>query len=112
MRVLFGFGNSQLGQPVIGNHFAQNIGQGFRRIHCMHKTLVVDRIFGHADGIRQLNGLFAGKAAEFGVCQRIKDFPGAVGAEIRHQNGIAVGNSLIIPDNAGNDKFVGYFVCI
>ena len=49
MSVFFGFGNTQLGQPVFGHHFAEYVGQSLRRKHRVHKTVVVDRIFRHAD---------------------------------------------------------------
>ena len=82
VRVFFGFGNPQLGEAVFRHHFAEDMHQRFRREHRLHETIVVDRIFGHADRHRQLNRLFPFKTGKFPVGQRIQDFAGAVGADL------------------------------
>ena len=109
MCVFFGFGNSQLGEAVFRHHFAEDVHQRFRREHRLHETVVVDRIFGHADRHRQLNRLFPFKTGKFPVGQRIQDFAGAVGAEVGHQHRVAVFKSLIVADYGRNHEFVADF---
>ena len=107
MRVFFGFGNAQLGQAVIGNDLSENVMQRFGAEHGFHETVMVNRVFGHTDRHGESYLFLALKAAEFLIGQSIKNFTGAVGAEVGHQNSIAVGATLIIANHAGNDEFVG-----
>src|SRR3546814_19268019 len=65
-------------------------------------------IFGQADGAGELDQPGAGEAAEMRIEQGGEDLAGAVGAEICHQQAVAVAHAGKTVDGGGQDEFVGF----
>jgi len=108
IRIIAGLLKPTSGRVVVNGHdLAQDAGQIFRRKQRREQRFERDRIFRHARASRKPNLAADVESVERRIGQCVQDFAHPVGAEVGHQQAVAVLHAGISGDRGRQYELVG-----